>query len=114
MDPVESIINNNIEDIQNQFEKHVGTFSLDSVVEIIPECIEFVEAYKSLSGLEKKQLVVEIIKHLIDTTDGFGSDDIIDPLLKKIVPPVIDSLIGVEKNRIVMKKKNKKCLPKCF
>ena len=109
MDNVHSIIDDNIDDITNHFDKHINNFSLEKVVDIIPECIQFVEKYTKLSGHEKKDLVVEIIKYLIDSTDAFGNDDIIDPLVKKLVPSIIDNLISVEKNKIMMKKIKKKC-----
>ena len=113
MNPVSVIIAKDIDIISEGIKDNLNHFSLDKVVDIIPHLIECVEKYKSLVGFQKKKLIIEIIKHYIDKTDGFGNDDVIDPLIKTIVPSIIDNLIKVDKNKLKLKTK-KRLLSKCI
>ena len=106
-DKVNIIISRDIETISILFSEELDNFSLGTVVDIIPNLIRCVEKYKTLSGTEKKRLVLELIDRFIDRTDGFGDDTVVDPILKTIVPSVIDNLIKVEDKKIVLRKKSK-------
>ena len=106
MDKISVIITKDIEKISEDIKDSIEDFSLDKVVDIIPHLIKCVEKYKSLMGSEKKKLVIEIVKHFIDKTDGFGDDKVVDPILKSIVPSVIDNLIKVDKKQLKLKQKD--------
>lgn len=108
-DKVSVIINRDIEKISNLLSEELEHFSFGTVVDIIPHLIRCVEKYKQLSGIEKKRLVIELIERFIDRTDGFGDDEFVDPILKTIVPSVIDNLIKVEDKKLVLRK-TKNCL----
>jgi hypothetical protein len=105
-DKVSIIISRDIEKISTQLVDELDNFSLGTIVDIIPHLIICVEKYKTLSGIEKKRLVLELIERFIDRTDGFGDDAIVDPIIKTIVPSVIDNLIKVENKKLVLRKKN--------
>ena len=98
--------------IVNIISSQYDNFSLEDCVSIVPKLIVHVEKYKNLSGSDKKDLVIEILKLIIDKTDLPGDDTIIDPLLKQFIPTIIDTLIDVDKRKIKLNKK--KCLWKCI
>ena len=87
----------------------LDNFSVDKLMEVLPRLISHVENYKNLSGVEKRSLVVRMLNHIIDITDCPGDDEIWDPIVKRLVPSLIDSLIKVENKQLKLRKK-----PKCF
>ena len=91
---------------------NLDNFSIDSLMSILPKLIQNVENYKNLKGEEKKNLVIKMLKHIIDITDGPGDDDIWDPILKRLVPSLIDTLIEVNDGKLKLRKK--KTLLKCL
>lgn len=107
---ISEIIKNDVDAISKSLEDSIKDLSLDNIIDLVPQLIKCVDKYKKLKGIEKKQLVIELINHFIDITDGFGDDAIIDPILKKIVPSVIDNLIKVDKKQLKLKKKLPFCL----
>ena len=104
MDKISVIINKEIVHITERLEDGIKDFSIEKIIDLVPQLIKYVEKYNSLTGAEKKKLVIELVKHFIDKTDGFGNDMIVDPILKHVVPSVIDNLIKVDKNQIKLKK----------
>ena len=109
-DKIQTIIEKDIESIKNTLGKSLENLSMDNIVDFVPELIKCAEKYKNLSGLEKKQLVVDLLKNLIDSTDGFGDDAVVDPILKSLVPSIIDNLIKVDKKQLKLKKSKPSCL----
>ena len=107
---ISEIIKNDVDAISKSLEDSIKDLSLDNIIDLVPQLIKCVDKYKKLKGIEKKQLVIELINHFIDITDGFGDDAIIDPILKKIVPSVIDNLIKVDKKQLKLKEKLPFCL----
>ena len=45
-----------------------------------------------------------MLNHIIDITDCPGDDDIWDPILKRLVPSIIDSMIKVENKQLRLRK----------
>mgnify|MGYP006099084671 CR=1 FL=1 len=84
-------------------------FNVSSMMTVLPKLIKHVENYKNLRGEQKRALVISMLKHIIDITDGPGNDDIWDPILKQLVPSLIDTLIEVNDGKLKLRKK-----PKCF
>ena len=76
------------------------------MVSVLPKLMQHVENYKNLSGSQKKDLVISILKHIIDITDGPGNDAIWDPILKQLVPTLIDTLITVNDGKLKLRKKH--------
>lgn len=87
--------------------------SVENLMKIIPELIRHVEMYKNFTGEQKRNMVINMLKHLIDVTDGPGNDAIFDPILKRMVPSIIDTLVEVDKGRLKLTGKKLKKLP-CF
>tara|TARA_B110001469_G_scaffold127704_1_gene149914 strand:+ start:2600 stop:3055 length:456 start_codon:yes stop_codon:yes gene_type:complete len=84
-------------------------FDVSSMMAVLPKLIKHVENYKNLRGEQKRELVISMLKHIIDITDGPGNDEVWDPILKKLIPSLIDTLIEVNDGKLKLRKK-----PKCF
>jgi hypothetical protein len=87
----------------------LDNFSVDKLMDVLPRLISHVENYKNLSGPEKRSLVIKMLYHIIDITDCPGDDEIWDPIVKRLVPSIIDSMIKIENKQIKLRKK-----PKCL
>ena len=80
-------------------------FDIGDVAGILPEVIKHVQKFVKFSGKEKQDYIVNILLILVDKTDGPGNDDIWDPILKKLIPPLVDTLLGVQDGKIKLKEK---------
>ena len=83
---------------------------------LVKEVLEFAQSYKSLVGERKKQLVIMLIKNIIDIELSKNNvEDILSELIKNsvdnIIDPAIELAIYVAKGNI---KINKKVLKKSF
>ena len=84
-------------------------FDVSSMMTVLPKLIKHVENYKNLRGEQKRELVISMLKHIIDITDGPGNDEVWDPILKKLIPSLINTLIEVNDGKLKLRKK-----PTCF
>ena len=82
-------------------------FDVSSMMAVLPKLIKHVENYKNLRGEQKRELVISMLKHIIDITDGPGNDEVWDPILKKLIPSLIDTLIEVNDGKLKLRKKQK-------
>ena len=80
-------------------------FNMDNLVTLVPKLIQHVENYKNLNGKSKKGLVIKMLNHIIDITDCPGDDAILDPIMKRLVPGMIDLLVEVDSGKLKLKKK---------
>jgi hypothetical protein len=80
-------------------------FSVSNLMKVLPKLITHVENYKNLKGPQKRSLVIRMVKHLIDITDGPGNDAMWDPILKQLVPGLIDTLLEVNDGKLKLRKK---------
>tara|TARA_Y100000389_G_C17383904_1_gene475898 strand:- start:312 stop:734 length:423 start_codon:yes stop_codon:yes gene_type:complete len=88
--------------------------NMNNMVNIIVLLMEQVKLFKHLRGLEKKQLVIDLLCHIIDVTDA-GAFDALDTVLKAMVPNIIDTFVDVEKGKLIFTtKKVKGCFACCF
>ena len=83
----------------------IEDFSVENLMKIIPELIKHVETYKKFTGEQKRSMVISMLRHLVDITDGPGNDEMIDPIVKRLVPSIIDTLVDVDKGRLKLTKK---------
>ena len=65
---------------------------------------EVSELYK-LKPQHKIDLIVDILIYTIDNTDA-GSLEALDPILKQLIPGVIDNILQVDEGKLVLHKKN--------
>ena len=80
-------------------------FSISNLTKVLPQLMKHVENYKNLRGPQKRDLVIKMVKHIIDITDGPGNDEFWDPILKKLVPGLIDTLVEVNDGKLKIRKK---------
>jgi len=85
--------------------------SVENIMKIIPALIQHVEMYKDFTGEQKRNMVINMLKHLIDVTDGPGNDELWDPIMKRMVPSIIDTLVDVDKGKLKLTGKKLKKLP---
>ena len=67
----------------------VEDFKIESIMKVVPTIVKHVQKYKSLTGQEKKTMIVSMLSHIVDITDGPGDDDLWDPIIKRLIPTVI-------------------------
>ena len=79
-------------------------FGINDLMVLVPRLMQHVQNYKNLSGANKKALVIRMINHVIDVTDAPGDDDILDPIVKRLVPGMIDLLVEVDGGSLRLKK----------
>jgi len=78
----------------------VEDMSIENIMTILPELIKHVQKYKQLNGPQKKKMIVSMLKHLVDITDGPGNDELWDPIIKRLIPSIIDVLVKVDKGKL--------------
>jgi hypothetical protein len=95
-------------DLLNDIIAENAEFDLEDVVKILPRIIIHLDLYSQKGGLEQRESIINMFKHIVDNTDGPGDDALFDPIIKRLIPGMIDLLIEVDKGKI--KLRNKKCL----
>jgi len=85
--------------------EEMGGFSMEKIPLILPKLIIHVQIYKHMNGEQKKKTIISMLKHIVDITDGPGNDDIWDPIIKKLIPGMIDALIEVNNGKLKLKKR---------
>jgi len=69
---------------------------------VIAEGMKIVETVGDMSNAEKKESAVAIANYVIDNTDvPWLPDSLVDPILKKAVPWIIELVIDASKGKIV-------------
>ena len=107
--PVSFVVDVESKAIVESMAEALDNFTVDKLMTVLPRLISHVENYKNLTGPEKRSLVIRMLNHIIDITDCPGDDEIWDPILKRLVPSIIDSMIKVENKQLRLRKR-----PKCF
>ena len=102
---IDEIINSDLTKIIESLNSNFIDFSLDKISILIPKLIIIAEKYKTLRGFEKKELVIELLKNIVNKYDNVDNS-MLEPIINNLVPSIIDSLISVDKKHIKLKKKN--------
>lgn len=108
-----------VEDVKEMGKKIIEMFpngiQLDNLVEATIITLKDVSKIYKLKAEHKIDLIVDILIYVIDNTDA-GSLEVLDPILKKMIPSIIDNLLQVEDGKLVINKKTfKEKLPcNCF
>jgi hypothetical protein len=77
------------------------------IVYCLLQLMNAVGIIETLKGEEKKELVINALYVIIDKVN-VGEMDAYDPILKLLVPQLIDDLISVENGKLTFNKKNRK------
>ena len=83
----------------------VENMSIDNLHIILPQLMAQANNYKSLDIEKKKKLIIKMLEHLVDITDGPGNDEIWDPVIKRLLPGMLDLLVETNKGKLVPKQK---------
>ena len=86
----------------------IEDFKIENIMSVLPQIIKHVQKYNSLTGLEKKNMIISMLKHIVDITDGPGNDDLWDPIIKRLIPGIIDTLVEIDKGKLKLNTKTKK------
>jgi hypothetical protein len=78
---------------------------LENLVEATVITLKEVSKIYKLKAEHKIDLIVDILMYVIDNTDA-GSLEILDPILKKMIPGIIDNLLQVEDGKLIINKKS--------
>lgn len=89
------------------------SFTLDDLPDILPELMKQVNLYKTLDVEQKKTMIIKMVEHLIDITDGPGDDDVWDHVLKKLLPGMLNMITDTKNNTLILKKPSKKWFKLC-
>ena len=75
-------------------------FKIENLLEVLPQIIKHVQTFKNLTGLQKKNMIVAMLRHLVDITDGPGDDELWDPIIKRLLPGMVDMLVKVDQGKL--------------
>ena len=87
--------------------ENFSDFSVNDIPKILPQIMAQVDTYKNLNYDQKKNMIVKMLKHLVDVTDGPGDDDVWDPIIKGMIPGLIDLLVANNKGKLVLKNRKR-------
>ena len=112
---VNNTLKNKIETIISNVQNAFSIIDFDTVVEVTIYLMRCVQPLK-LSGLDKKSFVLEVVCYLIDTYQGSLHKKKLNqyyyeylPLVRDVLPKMIDSIINIEKRKIKIKRKKGLC-----
>ena len=75
-------------------------FKIENLIEVLPQIIRHVQTFKNLTGTQKKNMIVSMLRHLVDITDGPGDDELWDPIIKRLLPSMVDMLVKVDQGKL--------------
>jgi hypothetical protein len=71
-----------------------------NMIKIISQCMKIVQTFTKLNGVEKKDLVIDVVQKLIrDSDHDEVLEDVLIDMLEKIGHPVIDTIIVASKGK---------------
>ena len=80
---------------------------LENLIEATMVILKEITKIYKLKAQHKIDLIVDILLYVIDNTDA-GSLEVFDPILKKMIPGVIDNLLKVDEGKLVLHNKTLK------
>ena len=83
-------------------------FDLEDIVKILPKLIVHFKLYKNKTADQKLDIIVNVLKYIVDKTDGPGNDELFDPIIKRLIPGMVNLLIEVDNGKIKLRKN--KCI----
>ena len=97
------------EDVKKIGEKIVKMFpngvNLQNLIEATIIVLKEVSELYKLQPQHKIDLIVDVLIYTVDNTDA-GSLEALDPILKQLIPGVIDNMLQVDEGKLVLHKKN--------
>ena len=75
-------------------------FKIENLTEVLPSIIKHVQTFKNLTGVQKKNMIISMLRHLVDINDGPGDDELWDPIIKRLLPGMVDMLVKVDQGKL--------------
>lgn len=100
----------NVSEIINEM-YDMEEIKLENIPTLVVDIMKIVEGYNTLSGIEKKRLVIDTIKKIIDISNVTGT---LEPIVLMMVDSMIDKIIDVDRGNIVINGKYKDNLKRLF
>jgi hypothetical protein len=83
--------------------------SMQELVDCVVNCMSLAGSIKKLYGAEKKDLVIILVMHAMEiTSEENDFMKTMEPVIKLIVPRIIDNLIATENGELTFNPKVKK------
>lgn len=104
-----------VDGLYNTLTKNNSPLTKENITIIVINLMQFVEKYPDLTGDQKKQLVIHVIKKFIKDTTSKEEEEVLLTFVDIFLPSVIDTLVSVDKKKIVIKLKKtfSSCFPCC-
>lgn len=84
--------------------------TMNNIIKIIAQCMKVVQTFDKLNGIEKKDLVIDVLQKMIKDSDhNEDLENILIDVLERIGHPVIDTLIAASKGKLFGKLKKRWC-----
>lgn len=75
--------------------------NLRNIVKKITQCMKIVESFKKLSGVEKKDLVIDVMQKLIrESNNDENIENMLIETLEHVGHPMIDTIIAATKGKV--------------
>lgn len=104
-----------IDSLYNTLTKNNSPLTKENITTIVLNLMQFVEKYPDLTGKQKKQLVIHVIKKFIKDTTDKEEEEVLLAFADIFLPTIVDTLVSVDKKEIVIKLKKtfSSCFPCC-
>ena len=96
------------QELLNEIVAEYKEFDLEDIVKILPKLIVHFKLYKNKSTDQKLDIIVNVLKYIVDKTDGPGNDELFDPIIKRLIPGMVNLLIEVDNGKIKLRRN--KCI----
>jgi len=86
--------------------KLADEITADNLVDITIECMKWAEKVYNLSSLEKKAVVIKVVRKLVESSDKITKSQkkIIDLSITFVISPLIDRIVDASKGKIDINK----------
>ena len=91
------------------------TIDENNIIDYVVRIMTLTEQQKSLSGFEKKAVVVEVLTRLVDTSSSLTNETktSLKLIIKVVVPSVIETIVAASKGLVAVNKKVEENVRKC-
>jgi hypothetical protein len=96
------------QELLNEIVAEYKEFDLEDIVKILPKLIVHFKLYKNKTADQKLDIIVNVLKYIVDKTDGPGNDELFDPIIKRLIPGMVNLLIEVDNGKIKLRRN--KCI----
>lgn len=108
---LKSVIDKNVkissEDVmivaEKVMEKYPTGINMENLIESTVLIMNLVEKFNFLNAEQKKDFICDVLCFVVDNTDA-GSLEFLDPIIKKLIPKVIDNILEVKNEKLEIKK----------